>query len=148
MAESTGSAGRLGGASDLDVLTSLNVGFDLSAVAMFLVDDSLRVVLANKAAELMLAVDALVGRSVTTFSSAANAERAAQENAAWLSGELTHLERETDVQASTGEILRAVVRSDAVVLPSGRRYFLAQLRDVTKERRQGRALAASEARYR
>ena len=79
----------------------------------------------------MLAADPLVGRSVTGFSVAGNVDRADQENQSWLNGELTHLERETDLVTRDGETLQAVIRSDAVVLPSGRRYFLAQLRDVT-----------------
>jgi len=44
--------------------------------------------------------------------------------------------------------LQAVIQVDTVVLPTGRRYFLAQFRDVTVERQPEHALAASEARYR
>jgi len=110
---------------------------------MILVDDALLIVKANLAAHQMLAADPLIGRSATEFSVAQNVARADGENRSWLSGELTHLERETDLAAGTGETLQAVVRVDAVVLPSGCRYFLAQLRDVTAERRQERELAAS-----
>ncbi len=137
-----------GSPSDLDVVSSMNVAFELSAVAMILVDDSLRIVMANPAAQRMLAADPLIGRSVSGFSVAANIDRADRENRSWLSGELTHLERETDLVTGSGETLQAIVRVDAVVLPSGRRFFLSQLRDVTGERQQERALAASEAQYR
>jgi PAS domain S-box-containing protein len=148
MADSAVSPVRPESPSDLDVLTSMNLAFDLSPVSMILVDDGLRIVKANPAAHQMLAADPLIGRSVTEFSVAENVARADGENQSWLSGELTHLERETDLAAGTGETLQAVVRVDAIVLPSGCRYFLAQLRDVTAERRQERELAASEARYR
>jgi PAS domain S-box-containing protein len=134
--------------SDLDVLASMNVAFELSSVAMILVDDSLQIVAANLAAQRMLAADPLVGRSATGFSVAANIDRADRESESWLSGELTHLDRETDLVTGTGETVQAVIRVDAVVLPSGRRFFLWQLRDVTVERQQERALAASEAQYR
>src|SRR6476620_6918405 len=89
---------RAGGPpSDLDVVSSMNVAFELSSVAMILVDDSLRIVTANPAAQRMLATDPLIGRSVTAFSVAENVDRADRENQSWLSGELTHLERETDL---------------------------------------------------
>ena len=126
----------------------MNLAFDLSAVAMVLFDESLRIVQANPAAAGMLGSSDLVGRLATGLSIAANVERAEQENASWLNGTLTHLERETDLLGKAGETLRAVVRVDTVALPSGRRYFLTQLRDVTAQRQQERALAASEAQYR
>lgn len=138
---------RTGRPSDLDVLTSMNVAFELSTVAMILVDDALLIVAANPAAHRMFAVDPLIGLAVTKFSAADNVERADRENQAWLSGELTHLERETDLVAGNGTTLRAVISLDAVTVPTGRRFFLGQLRDVTTERRQAKALAASEAQY-
>ncbi len=82
------------------------------------------------------------------FSAPENRARTERENESWLGGELNRLDRETDIVTGTGETLHTVVRLDAVVLPSGRRYFLAQLRDVTADRQQERDLAASEARYR
>ena len=97
MADSAVSPVRPESPSDLDVLTSMNLAFDLSPVAMILVDDALRIVKANLAAHQMLAADPLIGRSATEFSVAENVARADGENRSWLSGELTHLERETDL---------------------------------------------------
>ena len=90
MADSDVSAEGNGGPSDLDLMASTNVAFDLSTVAMFVVDETLRVVKANRAAQQMLACEELVGRSVTEFSVTDNMGRAKIENASWLSGELTH----------------------------------------------------------
>src|SRR6476619_5489114 len=95
--------------SDLDIMTSLNLAFDLSAVAMLLVDDSLRVIKANPAAHQMLAVDPLTGRSVTAFSIPDIPGRSEQKIQSWLTGELTHLDRETDLVSGTGETLRTVI---------------------------------------
>ena len=76
MADSAVSPVRPDSPSDLDVLTSMNLAFDLSPVAMILVDDALRIVKANPAAHQMLAADPLIGRSVTEFSVAENVDRA------------------------------------------------------------------------
>jgi len=148
MADSDVSAAGTGDPTELDLVTSTIAAFDLSTVAMILVDESLRVVKGNQAAHHMLAFEPLIGHCVTEFSVIDNVDRANQENASWLSGELTHLERETEIVAGNGETLQAIVQLDALNTPSGRRYFLAQLRDVTTERRQEKALAASEAQYR
>ncbi|MET0966942.1 MAG: PAS domain-containing protein, partial [Nakamurella sp.] len=147
MADVAGLADQDAGQSDVDVLMSMNVAFDLAASAVMLVDDGLLIIKANPVAHQMLGGN-LIGRSVTALSVAANVDRAGQENVQWLSGELNHLERETDLLSPSGEMMRAVVCLDAVVVPSGRRFFLAQLRDVTTQRRQELALAASQSQYR
>ena len=138
----------LGGVtSSADLLALLGVAFDFSAVAMILVDDALRVVNANPAANRMLATDPLVGRSLAEFGMIELANRAGRRNFGLLGGE-RHGECETEMIASTGQAVHAQVHLDAVVAPSGKHFFLAQFRDVTAERRQSDELADSELRYR
>lgn len=117
----------------------LGVGFELSEVAMVLVDDSLRIVRANPAASRLLVADPLVGQRVTGFSIPSQASHAEREILDWLNGNPTHVSYETDLLVD-GETLRAELSLDVVVTPSGRRSFLAQLRDVTAERRQHQLL--------
>ncbi len=133
--------------ADQSVLPLLGVGFELSAVPMILVDDASQIVSANPAALLLLAAQELIGRLMTAIAVPTEAELIARELNAFLCGELSHLERETDLLADSGDTVRVEVRLDAV-LSSGRRFVLGQFRDVTAERKQTRDLAASEGRYR
>jgi PAS domain S-box-containing protein len=133
--------------ADQSALPLLGVGFELSAVPMILVDDSLRIAGANPAARLLLAAQELIGRLMTAIAAPPEAKLIARELNAFLCGELSHLERETDLLADSGDTVRVEVRLDAV-LSSGRRFVLGQFRDVTDERQQTRELAASEGRYR
>ena len=132
--------------SSADLLALLGVAFDFSAVAMILVDDALRVVGANPAATRMLAADPLAGRSLAEFGMTELVSSVRHRGF----GELVeqHLECETEMTARSGHAVHAQVHLDSVVAPSGKRFFLAQFRDVTAERRQSHELADSELRYR
>src|SRR6476646_6218975 len=88
---------------------ALGVGFELSAVAMALLDDTLRIVSANPAAGRMLGTEDLVGQSIIEFSVPAGAESAAWDLAPVQCGELTHLEHAADLRTSTGEVIHACI---------------------------------------
>ena len=66
--------------ADQSPLPLLGVGFELSAMAMILLDDSLRIVGANPAARLLLAAEELVGRSMTAITAPPEAELIAQNS--------------------------------------------------------------------
>ena len=129
-------------------LPVLGASFDLSAVPMVLVDDELLTVMANPAATAMLCVDPLVGHRVTQFLAPAEAVRAEREIRLWLQGEPTQLRRETELVSGSGATVLADVRFDVLTASSGRRFFLAQLRDITAERRRDRELTEGDSRYR
>ncbi|WP_420116460.1 response regulator [Micromonospora sp.] len=127
---------------------SLGIVFDLAVEAMVLIDDSLRIVQANPSARRMLAAENPIGTVVSAFSAPALLDRARAEGDRWLAGELKHLERATEFRTGAGDIRTAVTTVDALVSASGGRYFLAQMRDVTTERRQHAALQAARDQYR
>ena len=117
-------------------------------MAMILLDDSKRIVDANPAAVRLLAVDELVGRSMIEFIAPTGIGLVAQNIASFLHGELTHLDREAELRTGRGDVIRVDLRLDVLLMPSGRRHFLGQFRDITAERKHSDDLAASEGRYR
>lgn len=126
----------------------LGLSFDLSVMAMLLIDESRRVVRANAAAERMLGAERLIGSAITDFSTREFSGQVPIQTDCWLPLARTHLEQETQLTDRSGQILTVQMRLDAITTPSGHRFFLAQLRDVTVERKQQRQLLAGREQYR
>jgi signal transduction histidine kinase/PAS domain-containing protein len=129
------------GADDLSAL--LGVGFGTGAAALLLRDDDLIIVTANSRAEQMLAGAgrSLCGRSVAEFG-------AALDVTAFRRGGVDALRGEQELITSSGDRVVAELFADRVTSPSGRRYVLLHLVEVTDLRRAERELADSDRCYR
>ena len=117
----------------------LGVTFDVSMLAMLVLDGSERIVAANRAAVELLSVDRLVGLPMTDVGSGKPAGW-------WLTTGPERSERIADLRTGSGKPLRVAVRCDTMV-PSGGSLVLCQLCDITAETR-GQRVADEELSYR
>ena len=133
-----------------ELRTLLGLGFDCSAQAMLLVDESAQTICANPAAGLLFGCHhaALVGRRNIDFDAMKWAATGDGHAVAFRLGDLAHLHRETELETASGEQVRAKMSVAAVNSDAGRRYFLLQLRDITLDQRRTDELEAGELRYR
>jgi PAS domain S-box-containing protein len=140
--------GNDGDGAGASIDSVLGTAFQLSILAMFVVDFDLVIVRANPAAARLVGTDDLVGRRYTDFHSQQSAATAHRFVARLRSGELDYVHREAVMVTAAGDQLVVEIRSEALTETNSAPLYLVQARDVTALRQHERALTASERMYR
>lgn len=123
-------------------VSELGAAFELSAVPMILLDESDQVACANAAADRLFAVP-MIGHRVAELQVPITSE--ADPVSWWPAAPANSAEFQIGMITGPGARVEVDVRTDVLTTPSGKRFVLGQVRDVTAERQQ---LAADEMRYR